>query len=83
MLVECVQVVVWTDTWEAIVLALVKKDILAPIVHEYVPPTVDLAHVDTQTDRVAALQGGRVIIVPQMPSINQFLWDQLHRTIWL
>lgn len=45
---------------------LVKKEILAPIVHEYVPQTVDLAHVNTRTDRVAALQGGRVFIVPQV-----------------
>lgn len=59
-----------------------KKEILAPIVHEYVPQTVDLAHVNTRTDRVAALQGGRVFIVPQVILSEYLLFHEDFNKDW-
>lgn len=57
--------VVRTGTLVHFVLMPVRKDILAETVHGCVHQTVNLTHVETQTDRVLpVLQDGRVIIVP-------------------
>lgn len=45
---------------------LVLMDILAPTVPKYVHLTVNLIHVDTQTEDVLVLRVGWVIIVPQV-----------------
>lgn len=47
-------------------------------VHEYVPLTVNLTLVDTQTDRVLVLQVTRIIIVPQV-NISQLIFISQNR----